>query len=132
MDIDEILLSRPVNKLVLERLNVDARSHGVMDFESLGGLVLVKDELPKVPRPQIGNDENKDIHQRLQVDRKRVRKVYAAQIQVTTALKSDQLFNSNKLVEHSTNFSRIFFGPGRNCNIRKYCWCRRGIIIVYL
>lgn len=82
MQIDEILLSRPVNTLVLNQLNANARSHGIMDFELIGGIILVKDELPKVSRSQKEKDESKNMHRELLVDRKQVRKIYAAEIEV--------------------------------------------------
>lgn len=82
MLVDEILLSRPVNTLVLNQLNADARSHGVMDFELIGGIVLVKDELPKVSQSQKVKEENKNTHHELLIDRKQVRKIYAAEIEV--------------------------------------------------
>ncbi|KAH8146700.1 uncharacterized protein LAJ45_09383 [Morchella importuna] len=81
MQIDEILLSRPVNTLVLNQLNANARSHGIMDFELIGGIILVKDELPKVSRSQKEKDESKNMHRELLVDRKQVRKIYAAEIE---------------------------------------------------
>jgi hypothetical protein len=108
MQTDEILLSRPVNTLVLNQLNVDARSHGVMDFELIGGVILVKDELPKVSQSQKVKDENKNMHHGLLIDRKQVRKIYAAEIEVFRACLEIRFDESNyhKLIEHSTSFPR--------------------------
>ncbi|KAI5837918.1 hypothetical protein DFP73DRAFT_617951 [Morchella snyderi] len=78
MQTDEILLSRPVNALVLNQLNVDARSYGVMDFELIGGAILVKDKLPKDSQRQKVKNENRGV---LHIDRKQVRKIYAAEIE---------------------------------------------------
>lgn len=115
MFLDEILLSLPVKKIVLRELNHHGRRQGLVDFELLGGVILVENALPKVHRPHaavkgrrshngwIRMAELDDVDKEEERDRVAVRSLYGAEIEVGLGILS-KLSGNGKLTKRSMNF----------------------------